>query len=348
MARARGRRANTRPSSTHEDELSADHRAWIVENLVRGVAADDIVARLAKQLPRARAKREVAAIQASPLFGVCMQLARRASRLELVAALGRTHARGEPDPTRVERRTTPSPDELYRHYWAAQRPVVLTDFTASWPALAKWTPGYFREHFGKLVVEITDDRESDPRYDQNHKRHSRRMRMDRFIDRVVAAGTSNDLYMVSNNHTMKRRAFAKLLDDVTPPAALFEPTRGAATSLWIGPGGTVTPLHHDTTNILFNQIYGRKQFELVSPQETVLLLDPLDGFYSPVDLDRLADAKHPALRDLLVKTVVLEPGDSLFIPAGWWHRVTALDVSISFSLLGFRRANDFDWYRPGH
>jgi hypothetical protein len=28
--------------------------------------------------------------------------------------------------------------------------------------------------------------------------------------------------------------------------------------------------------------------------------------------------------------------------------VTSLDVSISFSLLGFRRPNDFGWYRPGH
>jgi ribosomal protein L16 Arg81 hydroxylase len=67
-----------------------------------------------------------------------------------------------------------------------------------------------------------------------------------------------------------------------------------------------------------------------------------------VDLDRLAAEEHPALRQLLVRQVVLDPGDSLYIPAGWWHRVTSLDVSISFSLLSFRRPNDFSWYRPGH
>lgn len=174
------------------------------------------------------------------------------------------------------------------------------------------------------------------------------MKLRRFIELVDAAGASNDLYMVSNNRTMRRPAFRPLFDDVRPPDDLFEPLRPSGASLWIGPAGTVTPLHHDTTNILFCQIHGRKRIELIAPHEGALLADPIDGFYSPVDPDTLADAAHPALQRVLVKRVVLAPGDALFIPAGWWHRVTALDVSISFTILTFRRPNDFDWYRPGH
>jgi hypothetical protein len=262
--------------------------------------------------------------------------------------VGRAHARGESDPTSVERRRTPWADEFFRTYWAGHRPVVLTDAMRSWPALRKWTPSYFKKRFGNVTIEVTSGREADPRYDQNFRAHRRRLRMDRFIDRVVSAGTSNDIYMVSNNHTMRRPQFAKLLADIKPPRDLFEPPRATATSLWIGPAGTITPLHHDTTNILFCQIYGKKRIELVSPQETALLFESLDGFYSPVDLDALDSTSHPALRSMLVKRVTVGPGDALYIPAGWWHRVTSLDVSISFSLLGFRRANDFDWYRPGH
>lgn len=328
--------------------LSLDHRAWVVENLLAGVSEAALVDALAGQLPRVRARREVSAIARSPLLDVCARLARRARQLELVAALGRAHAAGEPAAAAVERRRLPAADEFFRAYWAAHRPAVFTDVTARWPALRKWTPAWFRKRFGATTIEVTADRERDPRYDQNYRAHRRRMRMDRFIDRVLAAGTTNDLYMVSNNRTMARPQFRALLADVKPPRALFEPLRPGATSLWIGPAGTVTPLHHDTTNILFCQIYGRKRFELVSPQETALLMDPVDGFYSPIDLDRLGEAPHPALRALAVKQVVVGPGDALFIPAGWWHRVTSLDVSISFSLLGFRRPNDFDWYRPGH
>jgi hypothetical protein len=304
-------------------------------------------------MSRRRAVREVAAIASSPLLPVCSELARRARRLELVAAIGRSHARGAPEPSVIERRTLPSDLEFFRDYWAAHRPVVLTDVATRWPAFGKWTPAFFRDAFGDAIIEIAAGREADPRYDLNLDAHRERVRMDRFLDRVLAAGTSNDLYMVSNNHTMRRARFRALLADVDPPPELFHPLVGSATSLWIGPAGTVTPLHHDTTNILFAQLYGRKRVELISPQETALLLDvaqagPVEGFYSPLDLDRLAACDHPALRELLVKRVVLEPGDALYIPAGWWHRVTSLDVSISFSLLGFRRPNDFDWYRPGH
>lgn len=347
MARAK-RAPRSRPTKRPPARvLSPEHRAWIVENLLDGVPAATLATQLATQMPAARAKREVTAIARSPLLGTCGTLLHRARRLELVAALGRAHARHEPDPTAVERRPLPPAEEFFRTYWAAHRPVVFTDVASNWPAHGKWTPAFFQEELGTEPLEITAGRTADPRYDQNRDAHRTKTRMDRFIKRVLAAGVSNDLYMIAHNNTMLRPAFRALLADVIAPPDLFEPLEARQTSLWIGPAGTVTPLHHDTTNILFNQIYGRKRFELVSPQETVLLADPVDGFYCGLDLDDRAASPHPAVRELLVKTVDLGPGDSLFIPAGWWHRVTSLDVSISFSLLGFRRPNDFDWYRPG-
>ncbi len=319
--------------------LSVDHRAWVVENLLAGVAENVLVDQLATQLPRARALQEVRAIARSPLLDVCARLATRARQLELVCALGRSHLRGDPAPTEIERRTTPSADEFFRHYWAAHQPVLFTDALARSRAIGRWTPAWFKKQFGDARIAVTTGREADPYYDANYRAHSRTMTMGKYIDRVLAAGTSNDIYMVSNNQTMKRPRFRALLDDLAPPAALFEPLTTGAISLWIGPAGTVTPLHHDTTNILFCQIHGRKRVDLISPQETALFAEPHYGFYS--------QASPAALAPLLVKSVVVEPGEGLYIPAGWWHRVTALDVSISVSLLGFRRPNDFDWYRPG-
>jgi hypothetical protein len=258
------------PSRT---ELSVEHRAWIVDNLLAGVSRARIVEMLTTQIARTRAAQEVAAIARSPLLPVCARIATHARRLELVAAIGRAHARGEPSATEVERRPMPDGDEFLRCYWAAHRPVVLTDVTTGWPALRKWTPAWFARRFGDVTVEITDGRTADPHYDRNYRAHRRRVRMDRFIARLLEAGSTNDFYMVAHNRTMMRPRLRALLADVRPPRALFElPLRPAATSLWIGPAGTITPLHHDTTNILFSQVYGRKRIELISPQETALLL----------------------------------------------------------------------------
>jgi len=106
----------------------------------------------------------------------------------------------------------------------------------------------------------------------------------------------------------------------------------------------VTPLHHDTSNILFCQIYGRKRFRLISPLE-VGLLERARSLYSTVDPESPAGTR--ALAGMGVIDFVLGPGEALFLPAGYWHHVRALDVSISLALNHFARPNHFDWYRPG-
>ena len=118
-------------------------------------------------------------------------------------------------------------------------------------------------------------------------------------------------------------------------------------SLWFGPAGTFTPLHHDATNNLFCQIYGRKRVELISPLEPGLL-DRLQGFYLNLDPPDAPLAGHPSLPEgARVYTVELAPGDALFIPVGWLHQVRSLDVSITLSMLAFPRPNAYRWYRPG-
>jgi hypothetical protein len=166
------------------------------------------------------------------------------------------------------------------------------------------------------------------------------------VQLVRAAGPTNDLYLVANNRALEKPELAPLLADLTPPGDIFDASslEGRA-SLWFGPGGTCTPLHHDTTNILFCQIYGKKRVDLVSPLETSLL-DDVDGFYAGRRSGDL-EGGGPDGEAPRVLRVELSAGEALFLPAGWWHEVTALEVSIHVSLLAFRRLADVGWYRPG-
>ena len=303
-----------------------------------------IVAELVRSgVPRSLATRAVSEIKTSPaLHAVAVGLhARRAA--ELRERLARELARASATKG-IERRKKPSAEEFFDRYWALNQPVVFTDATKGWKL---WTPKDMKRLVGHVEIEPTEGRSADPRYDENFAKHARKTSVSAFVDRVLAAPETNDFYLVAQSKAMELREMRVLLDRIVIDAELFDPKQIAGgTSLWLGPKGTVTPLHHDGTNIFFAQIHGRKQFLLAAPREA-RILECARGYYADVDPEAPDLDRYPWWNDVTLHRVVLAPGEVLFLPVGWWHHVRSLDVSISLSLLNFRRPNSFDWYRPG-
>ena len=89
--------------------------------------------------------------------------------------------------------------------------------------------------------------------------------------------------------------------------------------------------HYDTCDNILIQIRGRKRIVFYPPSEALNLY--LDG-----DKSRVLDIDNPDLdqfpRFALAERyeVFLEEGDIIFIPALWFHNVTALDFSISVNV----------------
>jgi ribosomal protein L16 Arg81 hydroxylase len=189
-------------------------------------------------------------------------------------------------------------------------------------------------------VEACIGRQTDPRPDSNWREHRVELGLREYVDRMLAAGETNDLYLIANNRNTARGELRALWDDVVLPPGWFDDARlPYGSALWLGPAGTITPLHHDTSNILFCQIHGRKRVVLAPPWAEALL-DTADGVYNRRGPQALADEEIPSI------DVVLAPGDALFIPAGWWHDVRALDVSVSLAINAFVRPNVYG-YGPG-
>jgi ribosomal protein L16 Arg81 hydroxylase len=167
--------------------------------------------------------------------------------------------------------------------------------------------------------------------------------MAEYAARVLAAGSTNDFYFTARSNNIEREGLARLQRDVEPPLEFFRARpRQRSQSFWFGPKGSITGTHHDPTNILFCQVYGEKRVQL-SPPFDPAMLGLSDGFYHRAPGD---PAAYPELADATVLEVQLSAGDALFIPALWWHRVEALSVSISYSLLHFKQQNTFPGYRP--
>ena len=243
----------------------------------------------------------------------------------------------------IPERSEVDAEEFFREFYAENRPLLVRGFAAGSVAVERWCPEYLRERVGAVEVTITDGRDSDPDYDRNQDDLRRTITMAELVDRIESTEESNDFYLVARDHAFRKEGMKVLLDDFPDHRGLLHSESIATTlALWFGPQGTVTPLHYDTSNILFIQVYGSKTVHLASPDESALWTGR-HSIYSDAD----PESPSGSAEDVPYLSATLNPGDMLFIPVGWWHHLRAKSTSISLACNGFPRNNRFDWYKPG-
>ena len=101
---------------------------------------------------------------------------------------------------------------------------------------------------------------------------------------------------------------------------------------WLGPAGTVTPLHCDYDDNIFAQIWGTKRIFLAPPHHDIYLYTSEANailYGSPVDPEAPDFEKFPLARQATLIECIVEPGEMLYVPAGWYHQVRALTFSLS-------------------
>jgi len=314
--------------------------AWIAENLARGATPRDLEdALLEEGVPVALSRAAIAHLRDSPVAEIAAGLRRRIAALEQIVALRARHR--DLSPPRPE--PLPEVESFVQRHWRPGTPGIFTDIVRQWPAFRRWSLADFRCRFGDETVEACVGRErladADPLWD----RCAATMTLATFIDRLEA-GSANDAYIIAKNALLQRPGLAPLLEDIAlRPEVFGESVDLGRIALWLGGAGTHTPLHHDGDNTMFCQVVGRKRFRM-APPEQLALLDHARGVFNlwdPCEPEVAAESPGPLVE------LVLEPGDALFIPAGWWHQVDALDPSISVSIQQFAWPNDYNWYRPG-
>jgi hypothetical protein len=152
--------------------------------------------------------------------------------------------------------------------------------------------------------------------------------------------------LYARSKVLRQAGFVPLLDDIGSLPPICDRTQlSCASSFWFGPAGTVTPLHHDTLMLFHTQVVGRKRWRFISPMDTPKLSN-FNGVFSPIDVDKPDLARFPLFADVTMLEVVVEAGETVFLPLGWWHQVTSLDVSLSFSFSNLNIPNQFSYANP--
>jgi hypothetical protein len=149
-----------------------------------------------------------------------------------------------------------------------------------------------------------------------------------FLEETQTRG--RDLRMFLHNLS---RQLPELLDDVCLPEVGLRFSRRFVFSFF-GCRGSTTPLHYDIdmAHVLHAVIRGRRRVRLFPPEASTALYRHPCTVRSYVDLDAPDLGRFPALAHATGFEVVLEPGQALYMPPGWWHEFHYLEAGVGVSL----------------
>ena len=255
----------------------------------------------------------------------------------------------------IERRAKLSYEEFASEYLYPLRPVVVTDALQEWPAMKRWTPQFFKEEFGSMKFTIKGSEYGQKGHESDG---GTEFTMSDFIDRVLASTDEAPAPYFRNRILYDH--FPSLKQDIEPLPEYFRPNwledrylikrigevlnRGAAIEIYIGgKGGAFPVLHYDGagTHAFLMQIYGRKLYIIYPPeQEEFLYASPLKPNLSLVNNAEVPDLKKfPLFAKAEPTTLILEPGELLFVPSHWWHTAKMLTPSITISINSLNESN---------
>lgn len=206
------------------------------------------------------------------------------------------------------------------------RPAVIEDFANAWPALQRWSPERLSLRVGDRAVRVYDASFGEP--GKNYMGSVDSMPFSRFLDEVMGQG--RDLRMFLYNIS---RQVPELLDDIHFPDIGLKFSRRFVFTFF-GCRGSTTPLHYDIDmgQVFHTVIRGRRRLRLFAPDQSRALYRHPFTVRSYVDLDTPDLATWPGLSHARGAELVLEPGQTLFMPPGWWHEFHYLEAGIGVSL----------------
>lgn len=239
----------------------------------------------------------------------------------------------------IERRQSPSRAEFEQEYLAKPgKPVILPDVAQQWPCLHKWTFDFFAAWGSDREIVVSDR--------LMRSNTSLRLQLKTFLEYCKSPDDPRFRNLGSTPLYFGFQPFAshpELLNDFTQPAivdCIYEKLNGDLRKWYlqhfglilVGTAGTITPLHADMFKAhgWLAQICGRKYWLAFSPDDAENLYDGKADLSQP-DLE-----KFPKLRNAQPYQGIVQPGEVIFIPQGWYHHVVALDSSLSF---GFNFVN---------
>uniref|UniRef100_A0A182PTJ7 JmjC domain-containing protein n=1 Tax=Anopheles epiroticus TaxID=199890 RepID=A0A182PTJ7_9DIPT len=231
----------------------------------------------------------------------------------------------------------PSLEFFGSQYYDKQKPAILKGIIDGWPAMERWhDSNYLLKVAGERTVPI----EIGSQY-SNDDWSQKLMKFRDFLEKHICSELSCNSTETQPAAPAAYLAQHDLFDqipalraDIAVPDYIGRTDSRPRIRAWLGPKGTVSPLHTDPCHNFLCQVFGAKLIILARPEDTEKLY-PHDHFIlsntSQVDARRLDYDRFPLVRDVRFLRLTLQRGEVLYIPPKWWHYVESLSPSFSVS-----------------
>eukprot|EP01117_Protostelium_nocturnum_P017621 TRINITY_DN71_c1_g1_i4.p1 TRINITY_DN71_c1_g1~~TRINITY_DN71_c1_g1_i4.p1 ORF type:complete len:365 (+),score=71.86 TRINITY_DN71_c1_g1_i4:490-1584(+) len=246
----------------------------------------------------------------------------------------------------VERRNNLSLEEFIKEYDSKMIPVIITDAMNSWKA-KDWTKEYFLQKFGSFPFK-TDEPDI-------IKRQKLFIKMQDYLEYFDNNNDEDPIYLFDDK-LAERDEVKEILNDWAPPIYFqedyfkaLEEERPPYRWIVMGPKRSGSPFHTDPyrTSAWNGLIKGRKRwvlypYNLIPPGVDVDFDE--DGNFesdSPEPVKWFLE-NYPFIPEKYKPIeCILEEGEIIFIPSGWWHLVINLTDTIAVTQ-NFCNQSNFD------
>lgn len=227
-----------------------------------------------------------------------------------------------------------SPEDFKKKYYLTKKPLIIRDLSKNWPAYEKWNWDYFKSLVGDKKVGLYNNIKSDA-YTPINTADDYKTFGD-YIDMIKTGPAAWRIFLFNIfEHA------PELTKDFNWPDELMSGFVKRYPMLFVGGATSITHMHFDIdmSHILHTQFIGRKKVLLFPHQEQYKL------YRKPFEVLSLADFSHyhhmngspdyisfPALKFANGYDATLEHGDTLYMPAGYWHHMEYLDSGFAMSL----------------
>lgn len=227
-----------------------------------------------------------------------------------------------------------SAEDFREKYYNKMEPLVITRLAKNWPAYEKWNWEYLKEKLGNVKVGLYNNIKSDAYTPINTADDYKTF--GEYIDMIREGPAAWRIFLFNIfEHA------PELTKDFEWPEDLMNGFVKKYPMLFTGGQTSITHMHFDIdlSHILHTQFIGRKrvllfpheeQYKLYRKPFEVLSLADFSNYYLD---NRTPDYENfPALKYANGYEVILEHGDTLFMPAGYWHHMEYLDSGFAMSL----------------